>query len=270
LAKAPQVTAATGAVRVTPNAPPVPVPAVPARFASRAFRFLSQPLNKTDQGDTFATLHKQGWVVLPDRTPPLDTSTLDAILRKTKFEPIFNGHAPGEPPLRFMGTNGGWQPAIEKEFSAALGSAGLLACSDGTNSKIVNDCYALRSLPCADDEGTAEARGRQPAHSDCPAAPDGRPQLAELHDADVPLSALLAIMPGTKLWIFPSGCDAPDDAFAVRLEVGQLMVWRGDLVHAGAGYACEHVRVHAYVDPPADYYVRPTGKTNLCTVGVSR
>ena len=40
------------------------------------------------------------------------------------------------------------------------------------------------------------------------------------------------------------------------------MVWRGDLVHAGAGYAAEHVRIHAYVDSPA--YERPYGKTNLC------
>ena len=38
----------------------------------------------------------------------------------------------------------------------------------------------------------------------------------------------------------------------------------GDLVHAGAGYAGEHFRVHAYVDPPSDIYRRPPGKTNRC------
>ena len=105
---------------------------------------------------------------------------------------------------------------------------------------------------------------------------------------------LLAVEPGTKLWVFPHGCKggdgctggddgcdggadgcdandgtaaaADDDTAAVlvRLEVGEVMVWRGDLVHAGAGYATEHTRIHAYVDPPAKYYARPFGKTNLC------
>lgn len=238
------------------------VPAVPSRFASAGARFTSRALDAAHQGDAFATLHRQGWVVLPQRMPPLDEATLHAIVHTTKFEPIFNGHAPGEAPLRFMGTNGGWQPALEKAFTTALGSAGLLACSQGT--KVVNDCYALRSLACADDAHVAESLGRQPAHSDSPAAADGKPQLGELDDADVPLSVLLAIMPGTKLWIFPSGCDSPEEAFVVNLDVGQVMAWRGDLVHAGAGYALEHVRVHAYADPPARYYERPTGKTNMC------
>ena len=39
---------------------------------------------------------------------------------------------------------------------------------------------------------------------------------------------------------------------------------RGDLVHAGAGYAEEHVRVHAYVDTPEHIYRRPRERTNLC------
>ena len=82
-----------------------------------------------------------------------------------------------------------------------------------------------------------------------------------------PLSALLAIEPGTKLWVFPNGCEAEEDAFLATIEVGEVMVWRGDLVHAGAGYAVEHTRIHAYVDPPASVYARPTGKTNLCRAG---
>ena len=245
------------------------VPAVPTRFASSAGRFTSRPLAASDRGEPFATLHTRGWVVLPNKAPPLDEPTRDAIVSKTKFEPIFNGHVAGEPPLRFMGTNGGWQTRLEGLFTDALADAGLLACADGAASKRVNDCYALRSLPCAEDDEVAEALGRQPPHSDSPAAPEGMPQLADLDHANVPLSVLLAIMPGTKLWIFPNGCDAPDDAFVVHLEVGEMMAWRGDLVHAGAGYASEHVRVHAYVDPPSQYYARPTGKTNLCRVAAS-
>ena len=46
-----------------------------------------------------------------------------------------------------------------------------------------------------------------------------------------------------------------------------MMVWRGDLVHAGAGYAIEHA--HSRVRRPARICIRarPTGKTNLCRAG---
>mmetsp|Transcript_38854 Transcript_38854/g.125601 ORF Transcript_38854/g.125601 Transcript_38854/m.125601 type:complete len:113 (+) Transcript_38854:487-825(+) len=106
-----------------------------------------------------------------------------------------------------------------------------------------------------------------------------------LADADMPLSVMLGVMPNTGLWIFPAGCcgaecggdaaggDAAggedgcgeEGAFLLPIGVGEMVVWRGDLVHAGAGYAePEHFRVHAYVDPPARIYQRPKGKTNLC------
>ena len=61
-------------------------------------------------------------------------------------------------------------------------------------------------------------------------------------------------MPGTGIWVFPTGCaeeacaigddcDA-EDAFLLPIGVGDIVVWRGDLVHAGAGYAePEHFRV---------------------------
>ena len=75
---------------------------------------------------------------------------------------------------------------------------------------------------------------------------------------------MLAVQPGTHLWIFPGGCSQPELAYLQPIEVGELMVWRGDVVHAGAGYAADHVRVHAYIDPPAHIYVRPFGKTNRC------
>ena len=75
---------------------------------------------------------------------------------------------------------------------------------------------------------------------------------------------MLGIEPGTKLWVFPEGCDGPGQL--VHIGVSDMLVWRGDLVHAGAGYAQEHTRVHAYVDPPADLYERPKGRTNRCEV----
>ena len=97
---------------------------------------------------------------------------------------------------------------------------------------------------------------------------------------------MLAVEPETRLWLFPNGCPAhagaapagdaiaaamdgePDaeDAVLVDIPVGAVLVWRGDLVHAGAGYAVDHIRIHAYVDPPPSIYERPRGKTNRCGV----
>lgn len=253
-------------------------PAVPARFASGGPRFISRPLPSSHDASSSAVLHSRGWVILPrgtnDEPRLLNAETL-AKVRNSKFEPIFNGHAPGEAPLRFMGRSYGWATELESIFTEALAAEGLLACSDGERVKVVNDCYALRSLPCvetgSDDVDAVERAakvGRQPAHSDSPAAEEGCPALAELADADMPLSVLLAIQPGTKLWIFPHGCTDEASAFLAHVDVGDIMVWRGDLVHAGAGYAEEHVRIHAYVDPPAEIYKRPFGKTNRCAVEV--
>ena len=268
-------------------------PAVPTRFAGGGRRFISSSSGSASasgaaepDADPLDELHSRGWAVLRRASGEpwlLDADTLAAV-RGSKFEPIFNGHQPGEEPLRFMGRSYGWASALEAIFTQALDGAGLLVCGDGVTPKVVNDCYALRSLPCVDDddgkqqqqeeeEEAAEAElraallGRQPAHSDVPLAEVGRKQIDELPDADVPLSVLLAIQPGTKLWVFPRGCDDVDAAFLVRIEVGDIMVWRGDLVHAGAGYLEDHVRIHAYVDPPATIFSRPFGKTNRCAVG---
>ena len=135
-------------------------------------------------------------------------------------------------------------------------------------------------------EEAAALMGRQPLHSDAPKPTRGT--LAGLRDGDAPLSVMVALEPATKLWIFPSGCDHPEDALLVHLNVGDMLVWRGDLVHAGAGthampkahpppphtrpsppcanagYHVEHIRVHAYVDPPPDIYRRPHGATDVC------
>ena len=87
-------------------------------------------------------------------------------------------------------------------------------------------------------------------------------RLSELSDDDMPLSMLLAIQEGTCFWVFPTGCNGA--ASLLELSVGDILVWRGDLVHAGAGYAVDHVRVHAYIDPPREIYERPKDQTNRC------
>lgn len=228
-----------------------------------------------------------------DRKLLLPPDVLAAIDATPFDEPIFNGEASGATRRRLQGRSFEWAPALEALLTARLGAAGLLACSDGSV-KTVNDCFALRSLPHREPSGAdgvgaggaadggdtvggeedeaAALAGRQPAHSDAP-PPEGTggdgAWLSGLADEDVPLSVLLAIQQNTRLWVWPRGCPGggqpgDDGAELVRLSVGQLLVWRGDLVHAGAGYARQHTRVHAYCDPPAQIYRRPRARTNLC------
>lgn len=262
--------------------PAVPAPAVPARFEGAGGRFSSRPVAET--ASDHESLHTQGWVVLP-AAHFVEPALVEAV-RSSTYEPIFNGHAAGEEPLRLMGREWSWASELEGAFGRVLANAGLLRASDGSD-KVVNDCYALLSLPCcgapsegarradgesaerpsAEQAADAAAAGRQPAHSDAPEPADGA--LAELHDDDVPLSALLAIQPRTCLWVFPDGCPGTggDGGVLLSLDEGDMLVWRGDLVHAGAGYAETHYRIHAYVDPPPERYRRPRGKTNRCGAG---
>lgn len=56
----------------------------------------------------------------------------------------------------------------------------------------------------------------------------------------VPLSVLVALEPrGTRL-------ETPEETIA--LARGDVLVWRADVVHAGAAYDDDNVRVHAYLD----------------------
>eukprot|EP00966_Prymnesium_polylepis_P020582 473501-Prymnesium_polylepis.1 len=142
-----------------------------------------------------------------------------------------------------------------------------MATSDGRR-KEVKDCYALKSISClpeglarSDVSDAAAVIGRQPRHWDVPDQKSGEHlKDLELPPADVPLSVMVAIEPGAKLWIYPDGCSSAEEtALLIDLEVGDVLVWRGDLVHAGAGYGVEHCRIHAYIDSPFFYREKGTG-----------
>lgn len=86
---------------------------------------------------------------------------------------------------------------------------------------------AIQSLPGC--EG-------QPAHTDYPPMPGQA-------DADVPLAVLVALMPDTRLCVWPQSRRPKE----VHLLPGDVLVFRGDLVHAGAAYANENVRLHCFL-----------------------
>jgi hypothetical protein len=65
---------------------------------------------------------------------------------------------------------------------------------------------------------------------------------------NVPLSVLIAIMPGTKVWICPGSRRGKlTEWVQVELQVGEALVFRGDCMHAGFDFDVDNTRVHAYV-----------------------
>jgi ectoine hydroxylase-related dioxygenase (phytanoyl-CoA dioxygenase family) len=111
----------------------------------------------------------------------------------------------------------------------------------------------------------------QPAH--CDYVPDEA--LLACIPAERPMGVLIALSPGgarLRVWTGSYQMHAPDarqklqrappfPAELLELERGDMVMFRGDLVHAGAGYKEENLRIHAYVDSPG--VKRPPDQTFL-------
>ena len=112
---------------------------------------------------------------------------------------------------------------------------------------VVKDYVLLRSLPgCI----------RQQAHTDY--IPD--PRLKHCPPDERPLLFLFALENATKLVVWPSSHKivhglgrtfAPVDPKILTLQAGDALLFRADLVHAGAEYDVENTRIHCYIDSQA-------------------
>ena len=77
-------------------------------------------------------------------------------------------------------------------------------------------------------------------------------------DDNIPLGCLICIMEGTTLDVWEKShrlpCLGPkltkniDPRTTIELEVGEMLVFRGDLVHAGSSYQSDNYRVHLFLD----------------------
>jgi len=114
---------------------------------------------------------------------------------------------------------------------------------------IPTDPVILHSLP-----------GCQPQAAHCDYIQDET--LQALTDEQMPLAVLIALMPGTRLKVWPHSArlafqetDALREIKAIEceevgLEPGDMLVFRGDFVHAGSGYQQDNFRIHYYLDHP--------------------
>lgn len=91
---------------------------------------------------------------------------------------------------------------------------------------------------------------QQAAHTDYVPTPE----LRAVSDAEIPLLFLLALEDDTRLEVWPRTHRPrryPVFQTTVRLNAGDAVLFRGDLVHAGSAYDKQNLRIHAYLDHPA-------------------
>ena len=86
---------------------------------------------------------------------------------------------------------------------------------------------------------------------------EGRECIRDLKDSQKPKGVFWAIEEGTRLMVVgPEG-----ESMEVHLKKGGVLIFDGDLVHAGAGYEKSNVRVHVYLY--ASGVPKPNGNTYL-------
>jgi len=87
-------------------------------------------------------------------------------------------------------------------------------------------------------------------------------ELRDVTDDYMPLGCIVALMPSTYLYVWPKSIrlstkpnDVTDKLNPIRplkleLQPGDVLVFRGDLVHAGSDYNIHNYRIHTYLDSP--------------------
>jgi hypothetical protein len=177
-----------------------------------------------------------GYLILPQFLNPKNLlKTLEPYRKKTQY--IFNGEE-NDHKRRQIDVN----VYDVMEFRNELLTLPFL-----TSSHCVDYFVLLRSLPgCT----------RQLAHSDY--IPDE--ELLTCSPEERPLLCVLALEENTKLVVWPGSHKlfhgrgrtmAPIEPKVVWLAAGDAIVFRGDLIHAGAEYDTENIRLHCYIDSKA-------------------
>ena len=109
---------------------------------------------------------------------------------------------------------------------------------------IVRNFVILQSLP-----------GCQEQEAHCDYVPT--PELLETTDDTVPLLFFLALEDDTALEVWPGshrvvrGEHTVIHKQQIRLNKGDGVIFRGDLVHAGSAYSKKNTRIHCYLDHPS-------------------
>jgi ectoine hydroxylase-related dioxygenase (phytanoyl-CoA dioxygenase family) len=87
-------------------------------------------------------------------------------------------------------------------------------------------------------------------------------ELRDVPDDYMPLGCIVAVMPSTYLYVWPNSIRLstkpkevtdklkPIKPLKLELQPGDILIFRGDLVHAGSDYDTYNYRIHTYLDSP--------------------
>lgn len=184
-------------------------------------------------------LHTQGYTVLRRLLDRRTAAAAKATAERLRMEPIFNYNST-------TSHNDGRRRQADFPGSDHLAALLNLNCNLLSTGRHATDFVALESLPGCQI---------QAAHTDY--IPDAA--LLDTTDDTVPLLAVIALQPATTLDVWPGSHrlvrrlrltrHTPKvTRRTVRLNIGDVIVFRGDLIHAGSAYASRNLRLHAYID----------------------
>lgn len=182
-------------------------------------------------------METNGFLILPSfANPSLITKQLQSYKQRT--EHIFNGPGRNDHKRR--------QVSLPESVTKNLRDE-ILCLPFLTEHHFVEDFVLLHSLPGCQ---------RQAAHTDY--IPDT--ELFQCDAETLPYLFLFAIEDKTKLVVWPGSHKViqgrgrtidPIEPTIVELQAGDALVFRSDLVHAGAEYSNENFRIHCYIDSVA-------------------
>ena len=191
------------------------------------------PRNPSAGTRAWRELFSQGWTVIPPSPTPGHRPTAEHRSR-ARYTASSTG-------LAIFG-----DPVHRRRTQARLGPQHPRLCA------LVHAVLerALRELGVADSHAFFEPVVLASA-AGCPAQPphlDYDPDLLEgVAPEDLPLGAILALEGGTKLDVYGL-YQARGKRLQAAIPEGAVLVFRGDLVHAGSAYDKPNVRVHAFLD----------------------
>lgn len=194
-------------------------------------------------------LNERGYIEVPYDEHRIDFETSDI----TDWKGIFNGDDNGR---RLQGhknaPSGSVTPgihALEDGVRAFMQSRGWLRTASGEGKRThlePKEAYAIRDEPGC---------GKQPRHAD--SAP--RNSYQDQPWGDVPKVAWYATADDSHLHVYPFG---QEDEVTLTVKKGTLVIFRGDLGHAGAAHSgLNKDRGHVYIDSPVLRRKKENGET---------
>jgi hypothetical protein len=174
------------------------------------------------------SLHLDGFLVLKNFTKVSSDVLADLQRQSSRAQVIFNAVENG---VEVKGDGN------RKQFR--LGQSGIIRPFVASLDKKISRFTSHKRSPWVVIQSEAGCR-EQPAHTDYEPQP-------QLDNEYVPLALFLALMPNTRLHVWP-GLTTNSLKHTIELQSGDAILFRGDLVHAGAAYDTKNLRMHCYLD----------------------